>query len=60
LKPTLIDGLDEYLAQPNLQNKRNCERDIDQVLSTKKGKPTEETTEISAADEAPESLPPLT
>jgi Protein of unknown function (DUF559) len=46
MKSTPIDGLDEYLAQPNLQNKRNCERYIDQVLSTKKGKPPKETIEI--------------
>jgi Protein of unknown function (DUF559) len=37
-----IDGLDEYLAQPNLQNKENCERYIHRVLSTRQGNPPEE------------------
>jgi GGDEF domain-containing protein len=34
MKTDPIDGLQEYLSQPNLQNKMACERYINQVLRT--------------------------
>ncbi len=48
MKTDPVDGLREYLSQPNLQNKMKCERYINRVLSTRKGNPAEGPIGIAA------------
>jgi len=48
MKTDPIDGLQEYLNQPNLQNKMAWERYSNQVLSTRKGKLSEGPIEVAA------------